>query len=100
MIKHLVFWKLLENAEGNSLEENAARIKQLLEALPAQIPEIGHLEVGRNQNPTAAAWDIAVYSEFDNWEDLAVYQAHPAHQQAGDFVGKVRSERCVVDYEI
>jgi hypothetical protein len=46
MIKHIVMWKLEENAEGNTKLENAKIIKEKLEALVGIIPEIVELEVG------------------------------------------------------
>lgn len=34
MIKHIVMWKFKENAEGCTKDENIAKIKAMLEALP------------------------------------------------------------------
>ena len=45
MIKHIVMWKLHETAAGRSKEENAKLLKQKLEAMPAQIPELKKAEV-------------------------------------------------------
>jgi tRNA(His) 5'-end guanylyltransferase len=99
MIKHIVFWKLKDFALGADKQANALKVKQQLEGLKNKIQEIRHIEVGININPTPAAYDIALYSEFANAQDLAAYQAHPEHHKAGDFVGKVQTDRRVVDYE-
>ncbi len=100
MIKHIVLWKLKANAEGAGREQNAARMKQELEALKSKIPEIRHIEVGTNLVPSDAAYDVALYSEFASIQDLDAYQKHPEHLKAADFVGKIRESRVVVDYEV
>jgi hypothetical protein len=100
VIKHLVFWKLLEEAEGASREENTARMKAAIEELVDDIPEIVSIEVGVDMNRSNAAWDVALYSTFESAHDLATYQAHPAHQRVAEFVGRVTSDRAVIDYEV
>jgi hypothetical protein len=37
--------------------------------------------------------------EFDSREALDAYQVHPAHQEFAAFLGPLRTERRVVDYE-
>jgi hypothetical protein len=98
MIKHIVLWKLKPFAEGASKEQNMAVMKRELMALKAKIPQIRHLEVGTHLFPSDAAWDIALYSEFANEQDLNAYQKHPDHVKAADFINKVRESRAVVDY--
>ena len=100
LIKHIVIWKLKESAEGCSKMKNAKKMKDMLEGLQSIIKEIQHIEVGLNVNPSEAAYDIALYSEFQNQEALEIYQKHPEHKKVAEFVGKVRLERKVVDYEI
>ncbi|MDX2111265.1 MAG: Dabb family protein [Verrucomicrobiota bacterium] len=100
MIKHIVFFRMQPEANGGSAAENAEALVAMLRALPFTIPEIVSLEVGNNFCRTAAAWDIALYSEFRTREDLAVYQSHPEHVRVKDFVGVTTSERAVVDYEV
>ena len=100
MLKHIVMWKLKEWAEGVSKEENALKIKTRLESLKNEIKEITAIEVGINSNDTADSNDIVLYSEFKSKEDLVRYLDHPEHKKMGDFIGKVRVERSVVDYEV
>ncbi len=100
MIKHIVLWKLKASAEGASKEQNLAIMKRDLTALKGKIPQIRHLEVGTHLFPSDAAWDIALYSEFANEQDLETYQKHPDHVKVADFVGKVRESRAVVDYKV
>ncbi|OGO30053.1 MAG: stress responsive protein [Chloroflexi bacterium RBG_16_56_11] len=99
MIKHVVMWKLKDFAEGASKAENARKMKSQLEGLKKKISQVRLIEVGINTNEVADAYDVVLYSEFENVDDLHLYQKHPEHLKVGDFVGKVRLERRVVDYE-
>ena len=100
MLKHIVLFKLKENAESASKEENAKKIKRDLESLKGVIPQIRHMEVGINCIPGDAAYDVAIYSEFANEADLSIYAKHPEHVKVAEFVGKVRESRVVVDYSL
>ena len=99
MLKHVVMWKLKDFAEGASRQENARKMKSELEGLKRKIGEIQSIEVGININDSADSYDAVLYSEFDGREGLNAYLNHPAHLKAADFIGKVRLERKVVDYE-
>ncbi|MEQ9618125.1 MAG: Dabb family protein [Deltaproteobacteria bacterium] len=100
MIKHIVMWKLKDFARGADREENTKKLKESLEALEGVIEEVKAIEVGLNLNPSPAAFDVVLYSEFESREGLEAYQKHPEHMKIVDFVGEIRSERAVVDYEI
>ena len=100
MLKHIVMWKLKDSAEGADKKENARKMKSKLEGLKRKIKEIRSIEVGININDSSDAYDVVLYSEFNSTEDLDAYQNHPEHLRVGDFIGKVRLERKVVDYEV
>lgn len=98
MLKHIVMWKLKDFAEGSSKAENALKIKKELEGLMDTILEIKSLEVGINIENSDSAYDIVLYSVFENSTALDIYQKHPDHLRLAEFVSKVREERVVVDY--
>lgn len=101
MIKHIVFFGLADHAEGKSKIENANIIKAELENLINFIPEIKKIEVGINcPNAPKTNFDIALYSEFESFETLDIYQEHPEHKKVAAFIGKVRTSRAAVDYEV
>lgn len=100
MIKHIVMWKLLDQAEGNSKHENARLAKQRLEALNGKVPGLLKLEVGVDFSGSDAAMDLILYSEFEDLAALQRYQQHPDHVAVFPFMQAIRSERRVVDYEI
>lgn len=98
MIKHIVMWKLKENAEGNTKEENAKIIKTRLEALKGIVKELKDAEVGINVNKSEAAFDVVLYSVVENEADLDAYQNNADHVEVKKFIGKVAEDRKVVDY--
>lgn len=100
MVKHIVFWRLKETAGGRTAAENAALIKQRLEALRGQIPGLLHIEVGIDFSRTDASADLALYSELTDRAALAGYQEHPAHKAVLPLVAEARTDRWVADYEV
>lgn len=101
MIKHIVLFKLADEAEGNSKGVNAAIIKQRLEALKDSIPEIVRIEVLINHaDASDGNYDIMLDSEFNDLNALKAYVAHPEHVQAAEFITQVRTARAAIDYEL
>lgn len=100
MIKHIVMWKLKEEACGKTKEENAQIIKEKLEALKGKIPGLLKIEVGIDFSKTESSADIVLYSEFNTREDLENYRVHPEHKAVIPFVADAKSEGRVVDCEI
>ena len=99
MIKHIVFFGLAESAEGKTKLENAQIIKTELENLKNLIPEIKSIEVGINSpNAPKTNFDIALYSEFDSFETLDIYQEHPEHKKAAVYLKQVTFNRVCFDY--
>lgn len=98
MIKHIVMWKLKEEAHGNDKTTNAKLIKEKLEALNGKIDGLLKLEVGidflRNGN-----YDVVLYSELARKEDLDSYQNHPLHQAELPFIREAVISRVAVDYQ-
>lgn len=100
MIKHIVLFKLLDEAEGKSKLENAMLLKEQLEALKDVIPEISKIKVYINHVDAAQDnYDIVLDSEFASFEDLGIYSRHPEHVKIGKYLQKVRMSRSAIDYE-
>jgi len=101
MIKHIVLWKLKDQAEGKTKQENAHRLKTELENLNGIIPGLIRLEVGINIGGNSDDdSDVILYSEFENMGALENYYPHPEHVKIKPFAQAIRSERRVIDYEI
>ena len=99
MVKHIVLFKLKDEAPESQKLEAMNRFKAAIEALPARIPVIRKIEVGLNINP-GETWSIGLYSEFDSLEDVKSYAVHPDHVAAGKLLAEVKESRACVDYEI
>jgi heme-degrading monooxygenase HmoA len=99
MFKHIVLWKLKETAGGRSREENARLIKERFEELANMIDGLKHLEVGIDVLRTDASGDVVLVTEFESRAAYEAYNAHPAHKALVAFIGELRDERRVIDYE-
>ena len=100
MIKHVVLFRLVAFAEGNSKHENAIYLKERLENLEALIPELLKIEVVLNiPDVSDQNYDLMLIAEFENLQDLDVYINHPEHVKVGSFLSKVRTERAAIDFQ-
>lgn len=100
MIAHIVMWKLRENALGYTKQENAVRIKKMLESLKNEIDGIIKLEVGINTLDSSQSYDVVLNSEFVSQEALELYQVNPKHIEISDSITDLRIDRIVVDYKM
>ena len=64
MIKHIVMWKLLPQAEGKSAAQNAQWMKSNLESLMGVVPELLSCEVGINVKE--GNYDACLIATFDS----------------------------------
>jgi len=100
MIKHIVFWRLNESANGNDKQTNAQILKEKLLAMQDKVKGLLKVEVGFDFSNEKDSCDVVLYSEFENRESLHEYQIHPDHEDIKKWLSEVRYERRVVDYEI
>lgn len=100
MLKHIVMWKLKDEAEGASKAVNARKMKAMLDACAVLVPGILKLEVAVAQPGLEATYDVVLYSEFSSREALDAYQAHPQHVALKPFFSAVREARACMDYEV
>ena len=100
MIEHVVMWKFADMAEGKTREENMAIVRARLMALPAVIPEIKFMQLGRDVSRTEMSYDMMLVTRFDSLEALHTYKVHPAHVEVASFVAKVKVARVVLDAEL
>ena len=99
MVKHIVLFKLKDEVPETDKLVVMNKFKEAIEALPAKISVIRKIEVGLNMNP-GESWHIALYSEFDNLDDVKFYATHPDHGAAGKIIAEAKESRSCVDYEI
>jgi len=74
MIRHIVFFKLIDNSL-----ENKKRLQKIIFSLEKKINVIKFYQVGINFSLEDRAYDIALVSDFDTEDDLKSYALHPEH---------------------
>lgn len=101
MIRHIVLFDFAKEAEGKTAIENAVIAKDMLLALQDKIDVLKRMEVGINDaEADSTNYTLSLTCDFDSLEDLQVYQTHPEHLKVGSFIGKVKTQRSCVDYEL
>ena len=93
MIKHIVMWKLKDEAQ-------AAYFKAQLDSCRELVPGMLEFEVAIRTAGMEANCDVVLYSVFENSAALAAYQNHPHHQLICSGRGLLRQTRSVLDYDI
>lgn len=100
MLKHIVMWKLKDQAEGADRATNAAEMKRRLDECAHIVPGMHAFEVTVAQPGLETTYDVVLYSEFEDKAALDAYAQHPTHKALVPFIGAIRSERQCMDYVI
>lgn len=101
MIRHIVMWKLKEEAEGATKEKNAQKLKLILEGLRTNIEEIKSVEVGIQTNQDDEdGLDVVLICDFETELDFQMYTRNAHHQKAINFIESVADKRYFVDYKV
>jgi hypothetical protein len=101
MIRHIVMWKLKDQAEGATKEKNAEKLKLILEGLRTNIDEIKAVEVGiQISEDEKEALDVVLICDFETDLDFKMYTRSPHHKKAVDFIETVAERRVFVDYKV
>jgi uncharacterized protein with GYD domain len=74
VVRHVVMWSLADEAAGGVKQQNAAIIKEGLEALVGKIEGLIGLEVGINALELAGNYDIVLIADFQDEAALERYQ--------------------------
>lgn len=101
MIRHIVMFQFKEEAEGRTKAENVQITKNMLDALPAKIPQIRSSSTAINAfYADQTNYDLLLISDFDSFDDLQTYLVHPDHKAVGAFMRPVRLSRSCIDIEM
>lgn len=99
-IKHIVFWRMKETANGNDAETNMKIAIERLDAVAAEFPKLLSPTHHKGIFTGAHYWDYVEEMEFESLEALKEWAQFPLHKDLHDFVESIRKERAAVDYEI
>ncbi|MDY4694427.1 MAG: Dabb family protein [Blautia sp.] len=100
MVKHIIFWQLKDELEGEQREAVKQGIKEGLEDLTGKIPGLLDVKVNIHGLPSSANADLMLDCTFTDAAALKGYATHPAHVAVAD--GKVRpytKYRACFDFE-
>lgn len=100
ILKHIVMWRFLEEAEGRTREENMRLVAEKLRALVGVAPTLLSLEVGEDVLRSPQSGDMALICEFNSIEDMHAYRDFPQHAEISAYIKLVTSERRVADFYI
>lgn len=100
MIKHIVMFKLKEEANGRTAKENLEEALERLKNFRQEIPTLVHFEA-RVNSPEApeSNYELALVCDFNDIDGLNAYQVHPVHKAFGAYITPVRESRACIDYE-
>ena len=94
MIVHIVMFKFKEENK----KENIAKVEVELNALVEKIDVLKSMEVGVNFTDSERAFDLSLYSRFEDKQDLSTYATHEEHLKVVALIKSVTTESKVVDY--
>jgi|TARA_B100001105_G_scaffold254406_1_gene250188 hypothetical protein len=101
MYKHVVLWKLKDDANGMSKKELTVEVKKRLDELPFHIPEIISYETAINIGDYGASFfDVSVISVFKSKDEFWKYTKYPIHDKVVGFIKSVQLDEYIVDYEL
>jgi hypothetical protein len=100
MIRHIVIWRLKDEAKCFGWVERLESIHLVVAAMRERVPELLRIELGVNKAQVADSADLLLLSEFRSWEALHGYEKHPLHDELRRLIVPVRLERRVLDYEV
>lgn len=99
MLRHIVSWKL----NGETLaerDEQAERVRAVIEPLRDSIAEVRALSLHRNELHDGANFDLTLIADFDDEAGLAAYAVHPEHQPAIALLKELAAGRVATDFTI
>lgn len=94
MLKYIVLFKFRDP------EACLPTVIEKLRGMAGKIPEILSLETGADiWHNGERSYDLALTCTFENLEALAVYDTHPAHEEAREYIYAHRTDAKTVVYE-
>jgi hypothetical protein len=100
MYKHVVFWKIKEEANGIGKASLVQSVTAKLNALPLAIPEIKAYEVAENIGDyDASFYDVCLISVFDDRASFWKYTQYPKHDEVLAYIQAVQLDEQIVDFE-
>ena len=100
MIRHIVMWNLLDQAEGADKATNLKKAKALLLSCAQVVPGIRAFEVASSTPGMDCTNDLVLHMLLDDAQVLAAYQNHPDHLAIKPFMKAAVQERSCMDFTV
>ncbi|HRZ41094.1 MAG TPA: Dabb family protein [Bacteroidales bacterium] len=97
MLRHVVMFKARPMPAAEK-ETGILRLKDAIDALQTEVPQVKFLQTGINFNTYPQAFDLVLISDFETEEDLEKYRNHPQHQKVMDVISEFIEKVHVVDF--
>lgn len=96
MLRHVVLMKW--HAELD--EQQAKRVRTVLDDLAAQSPDVRALDHGPDLHVRPGGWDYALVADFDDADGWRAYSAHPAHDVVREVMRDLVRDQVVVQFAV
>ena len=73
--RHVVMFQWADHVDVDHI----ARVRDALDALPDQIPQVRSYQHGADVGVSEGNFDYAIIADFDRVDDWRTYRDHPAH---------------------
>ncbi|MBR0352719.1 MAG: Dabb family protein [Oscillospiraceae bacterium] len=101
MLRHIVTYKFLPEAQGRTKAENLEIARGLAAEMGKSISVLKAFRCGTGcEGQKADNYDIILICDLDDLDALAEYKQHPAHKAFGTHCHAVSSGRAAIDFEI
>lgn len=94
-VRHVVMFRWADGLD----DDHVRRVRDGLDALPAQIEQIRSYVHGHDLGVTDGNFDYVLVADFDSVDDFLDYRTHPVHVQfIEDVITGNTAERAAVQY--
>ena len=98
MLKHIIMFKLKEEYDGHSREENAEKLIGMSKSLVGKIPTLRFSETHADVAKSPISFDVVIELSFDDPEGLQSFHEHPLHMELVRFADAASEQLAAVDY--
>ena len=101
MLRHIVMYRFLPQAEGRTREENRKIAAALADVLGQEVPQLRSFSYGIGcTGADGGNYDIVLICDLDDLDALAAYKQHPAHKAFGAHCHAVSDSRAAIDFDL
>lgn len=97
-LRHIVMWRLKDEAEGQSKAENMLIAQEALMRFSNLVPGIELFEVGLKTDGLDCTCDLILNSVFKDEAALTAYQNHPDHLAIKPLMKAIVEQRQCMDF--